>query len=70
MTDETLLALALAIQQAANALVNLLQQGQPPACAHRERRDLTTFGGGEHWICTDCGYEYQEVEHAEDKNGA
>ncbi len=30
------------------------------ACTHQAREDLTTFGGAEHWICKQCGYEHKE----------
>lgn len=31
-------------------------------CLHpREaRQNMMVMGGGVHWICSDCGYEYQE----------
>ena len=31
-------------------------------CQHKNRQSLTVMGGPEHWICRDCGFEYQGEE--------
>jgi hypothetical protein len=43
----------------------LMEEDEPlnevqTTCVHKDRKSFTTLGGKEHWICRDCGFEYQE----------
>lgn len=38
----------------------VMKMQDEPRCPHENKRNLTTMGGPEEWICSDCGYHYKE----------
>ena len=48
------------IQMATEAALAVLLEDGHPDCTHDRKQDMTTMGGPEHWVCQDCGYEYEE----------
>jgi hypothetical protein len=36
------------------------EENPPDECQHQNKIDMSTMGGGVHWICRDCGYQYVE----------
>lgn len=40
----------------------LMQLQHDEGCQHKNKIELTTFGGSEEWECQDCGFHYKEEE--------
>lgn len=64
MNKDALFAQLVSIRATIDAAIHILasedEQQQPPKCEHKDRMNLTTMGGPEHWICKnpDCKYEF------------
>lgn len=60
---ETLLNIMYSMRLQIEGLISLLEEDQEEEeCKHppQFRRNYTTMGGPEHWVCELCGYEYKE----------
>jgi hypothetical protein len=65
-TDRAVIHQLLAIREIVDGLIATLAPAPEAvtACQHTAREDLTTFGGLEHWVCKQCGFEYREDDDA------
>jgi rubrerythrin len=55
----------MAMRAQVDAMMTLLAEEleqEDSACPHpnNKRKSLSTLGGAEHWLCTECGYEFRE----------
>lgn len=52
----------LSIRTSIDAVLFLIQEEEDQGCKHpaEYRKNLTTMGGPEKWICTLCGFEFEE----------
>lgn len=61
MDDRALVSQLIGIRSSIDAILYALEEEQKEKeCPHKNKLNLSTFDGGEEWICKDCNYHYKE----------